>query len=267
MRHLLLAVLLVLAGTRVLADTIELKLPTSSTYPYHHDLRKQALEAAGHEVILTRLSEDHSQKRLVAMLDMDSPEITLLWLVQTKERDQAYVPVNVGVTDGLIGHRILFIPKGTQPRYDGVRSLADFRKLGLTGGFGKGWFDVEVWNANGLKVFEKDGSWDPELYLMTAQGDRGVDYLSRGANEIITESPRHPELDIEKHLVLVYDRDFHYYLTKSNARLQPVIESALKKAKESGLLTRLLRKHFSDVYDKNRINLEGRRFLRLVTPK
>ena len=123
MKGVILTTLLVFFGMPVHADKIELKLPTIGTYAYHHDLLKQALEAMGHQVTITSLAEDYPQKRLVAMLDSDSPKLTLYWLIQTKERDETYVSVDVGVTDGLIGRRILFIPKGRQAIYDGVNTL------------------------------------------------------------------------------------------------------------------------------------------------
>lgn len=266
MRGAILAMLLALIGMHGYAGNFELRIPTFGTYAYHHDLIRKSLEAMGHQVTIISLSEDYPQKRLVSMLDDDSMDLTLFWLVQTKERDSNYIPVNVGVTDGLIGQRILFIPKGKQAIYDGVKSLDDFRKLGVVGCFGKDWFDVAIWKANGLKVFEKDARWDPDLYIMLAQGGRDLDYFSRGAHEMIIEGPQHPELDIEKRLVLVYDRDLKYYLTRSNAKLKPVLEEALQKAKQSGLMAKLLRRHFSDVFDKDKINLGGRKVLRLAVP-
>lgn len=256
----------VLLASVAFAENINLTLASFGGYEYFHALLKESLEAQGHKVTITKLSPDYEQKRVLDMLGKDDT-ISLHWIVQTPERDSTYVPVEVGITDGLIGKRILFIGKGKQSEFDGVKSIDDFKKLGKIGAFGKGWFDVKVWQINDLKVVEKDGSWDPEIYNMLAAGNRGIDYFSRGAHEIVVESPKHPELDIEKNIVLIYDRDMRYYLSKSNAQYKPIIETALKKAKENGLMDKLIRKYFSEVFDKSKVNLDGRTKIKMNMPK
>jgi hypothetical protein len=244
-------------------ERIVIRIATVDDAPYafYHELLSTALKEAGYDAEVVP-SVPVPQKRALYMLDND--EISLHWMVASAERDAAYVPVNVGLTNGLIGNRILFIPQGAQAIYDKVRTLDDFRNLGKVGGFGKNWFDVNVWKANNLKYYEVDGDWTV-IYNMVAVGGRGIDYFSRGMNEIVAESKAHGNLEIEKNLVLVYDRDFKFYLGKSGAAYKDVIETALKKAKASGLIDRLIRKHWAA--DFTALNFDKRIKIILKTPK
>jgi len=244
------------------AETIILKAPSfiDGTHEYYHDLLRQSLEAAGQELILEPSPKHLPQKRAVSMLEDDM--LSLLWLVQTRARDEKFTPVKVGITNNLIGHRILFIPKGGQENYDRINTLGDFRKTGLVGGFGKNWFDVKVWRENNLKYIEKDGEWR-NLYRMVG-ANRGIDYFSRGFNEIASEARLHPNLDIEKRLMLIYDRDFRFYLSPSAAKYKEILEDSLKKAKSSGLMDKLIRKHWADAFSE--LTFDGRVKIRLKAP-
>ena len=178
----------ILFNNFLFSEVINFKLPAFGEYGYYHELLKQSLEAEGYEVKITELPKECEQKRVMEMMGADSEQITLTWVVQTEERDREFVPVEVGITNGLIGKRILLIPKGSQIEYNGIKTIEDLKKLGKVGGFGKGWFDIKVWEYNGLKTYEKDGSWDPEIYRMVASKNRGIDYFSRGAHEIAAVS-------------------------------------------------------------------------------
>lgn len=229
------------------------------SHQYFHELLAKSLEAKGEEFAIT--TKEMPQKRAVRMLEQGG--ITLFWLIQSDQRDQDYLPVKVGLTNSLIGHRILFIPKGTQAQYDGVNSLEDFRKLGKVGGFGKNWFDVRVWVHNNLPVYEKDGDWNA-LYKMVASQKRGVDYFSRGFNEILAESEQHPDLEIENRLMLVYNRDFLFYLSKKHGQLSEVLQKALESAKQEGLMDQLIRKYWAQDFEK--LKFDQRVKIPLETP-
>ncbi|HOV15525.1 MAG TPA: hypothetical protein PK771_14655 [Spirochaetota bacterium] len=252
--------LFLLYGEEITIKTVEL---SDGTHRYYHDLITSALESNGYKVKLD-VERSLPQTRIVEYLD--SGKLTLHWLVQNSERDSKYIPIEVGITNGLIGNRILFIPKGAQAIYDKVKTLDDFKKLDKIGGFGKNWFDIKVWEANNLKVFVKDGEWR-DIYKMIEAGNRGVDYFSRGAHEIVIEQSQYPYLDVEKKLVLIYKRDFRFYLNKESSSLKPVLLESLQKAAKNGLINKLIRKYFSDVFDKDKINLDSRIKINLVTPE
>lgn len=236
-----------LATFSVLADTVSLSigLIRAGGQDYFVDLLEQSLLAAGHQPDI-EVKGNLPQKRMLHMIAHN--QLSLTWLVQSDERDRIYVPVEVGITNGLIGHRILLISPGQESVYSQVKTLDDFRNLELTGVFGSGWFDVHVWKHNQLRFVEKDGGWQSKVYRQIASRDRGVDYFSRGFFEVLDEARAHPEVVIEPRLMLVYDRDFRFYLSRDAARYKLILEDALRKAKASGLMQRLMEKHWADAF-------------------
>jgi hypothetical protein len=244
-------------------EGIKLILPTypDNSQLFYIDLIEKSLTAAGVSYTL-EFEKDLPQLRAVEMLDQG--QLSLMWLVASAERDTKYTRVNVGLTNGLIGKRILLIPSGQSAVYENVQNLEDFRNLGKVGAFGKGWFDVKVWEANGLPYQEIDGEWRV-IYDMLAKGDRGLDYFSRGFTEIVGESTEHPNLEIEKHLVLIYNRDFYFYLSSSAAQYKDILEAALLKAQTDGLIDELVQKYWADSFTK--LNMDARIQIELETPK
>ncbi len=264
-RRSFIALMLILSATSSNAKIVEMSVPSfvDGIHKYYHELLIESIKENGYlpVVAISPGAKNIPQKRAIKMLEHDM--LSTLWLVQSKARDEKYTPVEIGITNNLIGHRIMFIPKGTQVLFDNINTLEDFRKSGLTGGFGKNWFDVKVWNANNLKSYEMDGDWR-RLYLMVAHRNRGIDYFSRGFNEIMIEAQTQPALDIEQRLMLIYDRDFRFYLSPSAAKYKQILEESLTKAKKSGLMDKLIRKHWSKSF--SQLNFDKRIKIRLKTP-
>ncbi|GDY27326.1 MULTISPECIES: hypothetical protein [unclassified Agarivorans] len=257
---------LCLVSAQAYAATVELRLPAYSddSHIYYHELLEQALIEAGHTPVIDVPSSNLPQKRAESMLR--NGQLSLVWLLASEERNQdpSLVAINMGLTNGLIGHRLLLVPRSEVDAYRFVRSLEEFRDLNKTGGFGKNWFDVKVWQANQLKTVEVDGEWR-RLYKMVANHKRGIDYFSRGFTEIVNDSLQHPYLAIEPYLVLQYQRDFQFYVSSSEPELAPIIEEALKKAEDSGLLDKLIEEYWREDFDL--LNYRKRVVIELTTPK
>lgn len=255
-----LCLLLLGLAPSVLADDIHLKLAGffNGNHRYFHRLLNESLSAAGHTVHIA-VEDDLPQPRIVR--NLASGDISLYWMLQTRERDEQYVAVNHKLTQGLIGQRVMLIPKGEEAAYAKVETLADLRSTGKVAGLGQGWFDVSVWRGSGLLVEELGGEWR-KLYAMIAAKNRGIDYFPRGANEIVAEAKANPALAIEPRLLLVYARDFVFYLSKSDAALRAPIEAALRQAEKSGLQKRLIDEYFGPSVAS--LNLAGR--VKIVLP-
>ncbi len=226
----------------VRADELALKLASLSSggHKYFHKLLEESLKANGHNIKI-EIEPDLPQPRIVNYIENN--RLTLHWFLQTKERDSKFVLVNHKLTQGLIGQRIFLIPKGDENVYAKVKNLDDFKALKKTAGLGSGWFDVSVWKENDLPVIEQPGEWKL-LYKMVASKNRGVDFFPRGANEIVAEAKDNPDLAIEPKLILAYDRDFVFYLSKENEKLKPILEAALDKAEKSGLQAQLIKEFY-----------------------
>ncbi len=231
-------------------------------HEYFPELIETAMMRQGHQVEIRNLGK-LPQKRIIALFE--EGQISLVWLVRSQQRDQNFTVIDFPLTGGLIGRRILLIPPDQQHVYDSVDSLDAFRRLKKTAAMGKGWFDAKVWAANKLLYRERDGDWRAKVYAQVAVKNRGVDYFPRGAMEILEEAQAHPELAIERNLVLQYERDFVFYLAKDAVHLKAPLEDALNAADSAGIVAQLTRKYWPAVY--SQLALEKRIVIPLVTPQ
>ncbi|WLQ15053.1 hypothetical protein O5O45_03795 [Hahella aquimaris] len=227
---------------------------------YYRELIESALSQAGYEYEIVT-SPPFPQKRVIQMLDKG--DVTIAWMLPTAERDSQHVRVPVPITNGLISKRILLIPEGRQAIYDQVRDLEDFRTLNKVAAIGKTWYDRRVWEHNRLPVMIFDGDWTA-AFRPLAQGNRGIDYFPRGANEIIRESHKYPGLDIEKNLLLQYQSDFYFYLSHDAQDHADAMTDSMNRARSSGLIDRLIQKYWGE--DLAELNLSQRRVIHLDAP-
>ncbi len=242
--------------------TIELRLPcfTDHREKFYLGLLRAALKARGQPARLTCVF-DLPGRRMWKMMGED--KLDLIWGMQTPDKDSALVPIEVDLTDGLAGQRVLLIRPRDQARFDAVSSIEGLRALQLVAGFGEGWFDAGVWQANRLQAYEFAGQFDLTL-SMVAAGNRGIDYLPRGVHEIVAEAQAHPALAIERRLLFSYPRDMRFYLTPRAGQHRAVIEAALKAAQASGLKRRIIAHHFGTAI--RSLGLEQRRHILLQAP-
>jgi hypothetical protein len=257
---------LTLISNPLYGDVIELKIPIVSDSPkqhmFYHELLTTALIQAGHSPKLSLVSMP--QSRIKRYLELG--ELSIYWMIETPERNKQFTQIPVGLTNDLIGNRVLFIRKGEQALYDNIYTLSDFRALALSAGFGKGWFDAKVWRENKLKYREHDGNWSSIFKMVINQ--HAYDYFSRGLNEILIEAQKYPELDIEKNLLFIYQRDFQFYLSNvgnfAGNQYQTIITDAMEQAKNNGLIKQMVRKYWAS--DFNTLNYDNRIKIFLTTP-
>ena len=229
----------------------------SNQHLFFHTLLYRALLEAGYQPKLVV----HKVPHLRAKQLLDTGDLSLLWLVESQARNQHFIPVEVGLTDGLIGQRVLLIRPEDQEWFAQIEQLEDLRKQGIHTALGKRWFDVKVWQMNQLPYVIVDGNWRT-MFTLLKKGR--IDYLSRSVIEVIQESREHPLLAIEQSLLLVYDRDYRFYLSHKAAHFKPLLEEVLNQAKHSGLIQRLVESHWQQ--DFKQLKLEQRRHLKLMTP-
>ncbi|MGL1863340.1 MAG: hypothetical protein OCC46_12515 [Pseudodesulfovibrio sp.] len=257
---LLTAFCLVPASTH--AKQLVLRMPSYSdgAHLYFFDLLNSALKQNKSDVIIEGVDDfPHLREREM----LTNGKLSALWLIRTDERDAKFIPVPVGLTNGLIGKRILLVAPQHINTYKDVKSLDDFRKLGHVGAFGIKWFDIAVWKANSLS-YRAMANWRL-IYAMLAEEDRGINYFSRGINEIAKEAELHPELSIEPHLMFTYERDYILYVSPKNSELASILGKALKQARDSGLMDKIIKKHWAKSFDI--IKPDQRTLIKLRTPR
>lgn len=227
---------------------------------YFLELLTSSIALVGDEAVV--LSNDTlPYSRLAAWLDVG--RINLHWFLSTPERDQKYIPINVGITNGLVGHRILLIREKDQGVFRTITSIEDFKQRKLAAGFVKGWFDAAIWQVNKMPYYDGVTS-NASLPRMIAAGNRGVDYFSTDAISTLRLSQKYPFLTIEKELLLIYEKDFKFYLARQYEHLKPMLEHALSEAKKTGLIDQLIDKHWGEGL--RQLQLNSRRNIYLETP-
>lgn len=140
------------------SQKIHLNLAVRDSYDYISELLVESLELQGHQVSIKGITNLPHQ-RVMDMLK-SGDVLSLHWRGQSPKWDFKFTTVEVDLTGGLKGHRVLFIPEKKQVDYDGIDNLDDFRRLGKIGGFGKGWSDIDIWKANRLAYYEVDGGME-----------------------------------------------------------------------------------------------------------
>lgn len=233
---------------------------------YYFELVKRSLENCGYEVKLNiktdipilRVDEYLVTSKIDAHFFMDN--------VTRRKRFPNFA--NVGLTNGLIGKRVLLIPKGRANIYENVQTLDDFRKLNKIGAFGEGWSDVKIWKQNNLKYYEKSGDYRLIFDMLKSQR-RNIDYFSRGVMEIISEAQLYPNLDIEPHMLFVYNNlDFKLFFSPKSVEKKNIVEKAILEAKKSGLIDQLLKEFYPQIYSStDGLNLSNRVELQLDVPE
>lgn len=264
MRIFWLSILLWLSSSVLAAPkTITLVLPAQNDngHAYYHELLTRALEAQGISLVIETPYSHLPQKRVVKMVEND--QLSLTWLLESEERDKHFAHVDVPLTNGLIGQRVLLIPPSLQERFNKVASLDDMRKTQLVAGLGERWLDITVWRNSQLPFYIQSGEWRDLYKKLSVTGE--VNYFPRGVTEIYQESLLNPYLAIEQHLLFQYRSDFVFYLSPQTAKYQGILEKALNNAKESGLMNSLIEKYWGESL--TLLRLKQRQVIELKMPE
>jgi hypothetical protein len=213
--------LLIMHWTAVFAGTLEVVRPAPESagdtrYDYYWDLLAQALAATQPDFgpyALRQAAQPMSERRALEELKSGSGLITVLVHGNVADYEQQLLPIRFPLDKGLLGYRVFLIRRETQSQLDHVNGLDELRRHSI--GQGEGWGDVTILRHAGLKVVE--GGTYEGLFGMLAAGR--FELFSRGVVEVREELARqktgHPELTIERHLLLYYPLARYFYVTRS----------------------------------------------------
>ena len=243
-----------------LATPLRMVQGNNSIEAYAKGLLKLAISKVSTEYDWQEPVENTSEERIVNML-MDNT-LDVVWYASTNDLEERLLPVRIPMYRGLLGYRVLMIKKGTQHKFDGVKTLEDLRRFSL--GQGLFWADTQVLTSNGLNVI-KVLKYEGLFYML--DGDR-FDGFPRGVHEPWSEIQRYPKLalDVEQNLLLSYINPFYFFVNKSNQKLAEDIERGLRIAIEDGSFNEYFLNDptVKDVI--NKANLKDRLVLRLNNP-
>ena len=233
----------------------------SPTAEYVVELLRMALPFSDvdYELDLQRIS--FTVPRLVE--EIKEGNFELMWTATNNDLEDQLLPIRVPLYKGLLGHRVFVIHPSLQSRFDQVDNLRDLQRFSL--GQGRGWSDVEILEANDLKVTvaTKYGG----LFHMVDGGR--FDAFPRGVQEPWQELKLRPELQltVEERLLLVYKMPYYLFTGRENRALAMDLEATLVRAIEAGAFDEFFFNYpqIKDVISK--ANLADRKVFQLVNPQ
>lgn len=99
----LLFLFFMLLSSKAYSEVIQLHVPfvmdTPEQMPYYYELLTAAITQAGHTPHLVVQKVPH----LRAKLYLKQGELSIFWMVESAQRNQEFIPIEVGITNGLIG--------------------------------------------------------------------------------------------------------------------------------------------------------------------
>lgn len=242
------------------ATTLRVVQGNNSIEVYAKGLLTLALSKLPEKYELQEAAQNTSEERIVSLL-MDN-QLDVVWYATTNDLEERLQPIRIPIYRGLLGYRVLLIKKGTQSRFDGIKTLKDLQGLSL--GQGRFWADTNVLTANNLNVV-KVLKYEGLFYML--DGGR-FDAFPRGAHEPWSEMERYPNLalEVEQNLLLSYTNPFYFFVNKSNTKLAADIERGLRIALADGSFEEYF---FNDPTVKDvmtKANLKNRTLIQLDNP-
>lgn len=155
------------------------------------------------------------------------------------------------IFDGVLGLRNLIIKEEDQKAFSAIESVRDLQRF--MAGQGADWEDVEILEANGIRVIQSQ-QFD-SLFPMLVRNR--FDYLPLGILEartaLQTKGGLHSELTIQNDVAIFYPLPFYLYVNKDRPELAERFVKGLDIAQYDGSLERLFQQHFgyvqSELYD------------------
>lgn len=242
------------------ANTLRIVQGNNSIEVYARGLLQLALSKLPESYKVQETVPNTSEERMVSML-MDN-QLDVVWYATTNELEEKLQPIRIPIYRGLLGYRVLMIKKGTQHKFNGIKTLSDLRQVSL--GQGHFWADTNVLTANSLNVV-RVLKYEGLFYML--DGDR-FDAFPRGAHEPWSEIQRYPDLalEVEQNLLLSYTNPFYFFVNKTNTKLAQDIERGLRLAIEDGSFDAYF---FNDPTVKDvmtKANLKNRTLIKLDNP-
>lgn len=240
--------------------------PSDHRYDFHREVLRTALErtrAAWGPFTLADAPPMTEQRQTFELMG-GTGRLTVMYLSTTPEYESRLVPVRIPVDKGLAGWFVLLARRADLPRLARVRTLEDLRAFRV--GLGKGWLDIPVMEAAGLRVVT--GSSYEGLFEMLLAGR--FDVFPRSAVEVLPELDQRaasmPGLALEPDLLLHYPWPMYFWFSRNEAglRLARRTEAGMRAMLGDGTYDRIFLKHHRQAIA--RLALGRRRLIRLSNP-
>lgn len=259
---------LTLAGTLLhwasLANACVINYPSAESesdarQSYPVQLLSLSLNKVQSDCILQPSTLSMQQSRSMRLLETGKL-VDIVWTMTTAEREQSLRPIRIPIDRGLIGWRLLLIPKAKQQPFSTVTSAEELRRFNA--GQGHDWPDTVVLQHNRLPL-QTSTSYEG-LFLMLERGH--IDYFPRSVMEVWPELDSHHqrEITVDRHVVLVYPAALYFFVHRDNAVLAEKIERGLRIAQQDGSWSYLFEQHYGEAI--RRSELSQRKVIALTNP-
>ncbi|MFC0169214.1 hypothetical protein ACFFKC_14105 [Pseudoduganella danionis] len=238
-----------------------------SRYDYDWAVLRMAMEKTRPAYGSYRLHQSDvamSPQRVLQEMSAPQGRVNVFVRATSSELEQRYLPIRLPVDRGLLGYRLLLIRADDQARFAKVRTLDDLRHL--RAGLGKGWADVNIFEAAGVEVVE-GSNYEGLFGMLEAQR---FDFYSRSADEALREFDErrtsHPGLAIESTLLLQYPLPRYFFVRRDAAgeKLARRIADGMEIMLKDGSLNALFQQHKGRLIKKTA--LFKRRLIKLPNP-
>lgn len=253
-------VLSCLCALPVLAERLSVRYPLEAereTYPIK--VLALALKKSGVEYNMAPFPAEMAQSRALMQLARGH-DITIVWTMTSKEREQGLLPIRIPIDKGLLGWRLFLINQKDQSAFASVKSLADLKLH--TAGQGHDWPDTAILQSNGLGV-QVAPKYDNLFKMLQV---RRFDYFPRSIMEIWDEQKRFAQngIVVEETLLVYYPTAYYFFVNKNDTAMANAIEKGLNIAIKDGSFDSLFNQSFGDAL--HRAHLNTRRRLQLNNP-
>jgi len=262
-RIFLVTLLLTSASLVFAVETIFYPLPESDNdvrFIYPLKVLELALKKSNGNYLLMPSKTVMQQKRALAELETNSPDLQIMWSMTTIEREAKLLPVRIPIDKGLLGWRISLVMKNNADIFRQVKSIADLNPY--EAGQEVYWPDYEIFQYNKLKVIGT--SYYDSTFKMLA--NNRFQYFPRSILEISPEVLLHKTegIVIEKHIAFHYPAASYFFVSKQNKELAENVRIGLERALKDGSFESLF-KEYHNIASLNSL-LNGRTIIELRNP-
>ena len=238
------AVLLSRAFTAFAADTIIYPLPESAAdvrYSYPIKLLELAIKKSDKHYDLVPCKVVMQQKRALKEIELNSPDLNIIWSMTSKEREKQLLPIRIPIDKGLLGWRLPLVTRQNADQFKNVKSLQDLTFF--EAGQEAYWPDTEILKYNGLKVVEIN-YYDSTFKMLASNR---FHYFPRSVAEIPDEAKLHePEgIVIDKYIAIHYPAASYFFVNKKNTVMANAIRTGLERAIRDGSFDALFNEYRS----------------------
>lgn len=171
--------------------------------------------------------------------------VDVVYSMMSMARKWVLRAVNVPLSKGYIGYRLIMVNKADKNMFSNVRNVDQLNKFRL--GQEYDWPDTQILESNGVRVV-KSQTYD-SLFSMLAH--HAIDGFPRGIYEIDYEVNAHPKLNltVANGIYLKYPTDMFFYVKKDNLALATRIKEGLLAGIKDGSFDRLFKENVQPSID------------------